>query len=70
MTTKDLLEAVVDENNRRNEIAASYALALAQADPVEWAVVNRAIMERWSKAGLIYIKERAWKLYEKAKQSS
>lgn len=67
MTTKDLLWAVVDENNKRNDIATKYALALAQADPVEWAAVNRAIMERWSKAGLIYIKELAWKLYESAK---
>lgn len=57
----------MDENNKRDDIAAKYALALAQADPVEWAAVNLAIKERWSKSGLIYIKERAWKLYEKAK---
>ncbi len=28
----------------------------------DWAKINRAIIERWSKSGLLYIKGKAWKL--------
>jgi hypothetical protein len=65
--TQDLLFAVVDENNKRDDIAAKYAAALSQSAPVEWAAVNLAIKERWSMSGLKYIKELAWDLYEKEK---
>lgn len=67
MTTKDLLFFVVDEHNDRDDMAIQYAEALAQMDSIEWPHVNLAIKERWSLFGLKYIKNRAWKLYEKAK---
>ena len=50
---------------KRNSIAMTYRLAM-EADrdgreKIDWLKVNTAIINRWSKSGLKYIKERAWK---------
>ena len=45
----------------RNDIALTYRLAMQSRESVDWAKVNAAIIERWSKSGLKYIKELAWK---------
>jgi hypothetical protein len=36
----------------RSEFSAHY----------DWAAINRAIVRRWSRSGLIWIKNRAWKI--------
>jgi hypothetical protein len=48
----------------RNEVAIEYArmLKLRGASWTGWGYVNKAILRRWSPAGLRYIKEKAWKL--------
>jgi hypothetical protein len=57
-----LLEEIADDRLKREDIAASYALAMKTPDKVDWPKVNRAIIDRWSKSGLVFIKERAWKV--------
>ena len=47
-------------------IAQTYAMALISAsrgiDEPDWGTINRAIIARWSMAGLERIKRKAWKL--------
>jgi hypothetical protein len=45
---------------RRKDIAKTYALALRSSYPTDWAKVNSAIIERWSRSGLEWIKKQAW----------
>lgn len=59
--TRDLEAALADPQMKRNDIAILYR-DLLQQPGIDWRAINAAIIERWSKAGLIYIKERAWKL--------
>lgn len=48
----------------RDDVAMTYALAIRSeqhGEVMDWGVVNRAIMARWSRAGLDYIKKAALK---------
>lgn len=58
--TDELLELVRTARGR-NDVAVVYRDHLTDPD-VNWGAVNRAIMLRWSRAALIYIKEQAWRL--------
>lgn len=53
----------------RDDVALTYALAIrtdaANVEKVDWGAVNRAIVERWSAAGLEYIKRRAAQILNK-----
>ena len=49
---------------KRNDIAITYRFAM-EADvqgreKIDWSKVNAAIINRWSRSGLQYIKKRAW----------
>lgn len=57
-----LLREIADKKMKRKDIAQTYALALksSESNSVDWAKVNKAIMDRWSKSALTWIKERAW----------
>jgi len=49
---------------KRNSIAITYRFAM-EADQegrekIDWEKINAAIIERWSKSGLQYIKKKAW----------
>jgi hypothetical protein len=48
----------------RNDLAEEYARILRREGPSwkTWATLNLAIVDRWSVAGLTYIKNRAWKI--------
>lgn len=65
-----LLREIADTRLKRNDVALTYAIALRQTmapdsrEAVDWWKVNHAIMDRWSLAGLKYVKERAWAIYE------
>ncbi len=52
----------------RDEMAVEYADLLRRNGPdwPSWATLNLAIVDRWSEAGLRYIKTRAWKLAEQS----
>ena len=57
-----LLREIADKRMKRRDVAQSYALALrsSERDRMDWGKVNRAILERWSKATLLWIKTQAW----------
>ena len=58
--TLRLLEILNDpEPLTRDEMAEYYREFLEDLD-VDWSAVNTAIMQRWSRTGLSYIKRRAW----------
>ena len=63
-----LLREIADHTLTRDDIAATYALAMisTEGDQVDWRTVNLCIAERWSPLGLTYIKQRAWKILEGA----
>lgn len=59
-----LLREIADKRMKRNDIALTYAFGLRGNEVIDWKLVNAAILDRWSMAGLTYIKQRAWKLHE------
>lgn len=63
-----LLREIAEPAMKRKDIALTYAYGLRNefsgSEVIDWKAVNGAILTRWSMAGLTYIKERAWKLYE------
>lgn len=52
-----------DKKFNRNYTAIMYAQCMMQTtNPIDWPRINRAIMDRWSRSGLKYIKTKAWKI--------
>ncbi len=47
-----LLREIADKRMRRDDVALTYAFALRHPDEVDFGVVNRAIVDRWSMAAL------------------
>lgn len=64
MCEKTLLQEIGNKQFKRNDVALTYAMAMASSerDRIDWAKVNHAIIWRWSLSALTYIKQRAWKL--------
>ena len=59
--TADELDELDDKRCKRKDVANTYALILRDnRDEVDWAKINKAIMERWSVSALTWIKEQAW----------
>jgi hypothetical protein len=60
-----LLEEIANPALHRKDVMMTYALAIRQDlrtdGEVEWPVVNTAIVARWSKGSLNWIKREAWK---------
>ncbi|HWF25213.1 MAG TPA: hypothetical protein VG275_07190 [Solirubrobacteraceae bacterium] len=63
-----LLREVADRRLTRDDVALTYAFALRQASEVDFALVNHAILDRWSMAALRYIKEKAWRYVKEAER--
>ena len=59
-----ILQEIEDKRIYRNSISLTYAFALRADENIDWTKINQAILKRWSMAGLKYIKERAWKIFE------
>lgn len=65
-----ILREIADRRLTRDDVAMTYAFCLRQSGPgwgdgsIDYATINKAIMERWSIAALRYIKEKAWRLVE------
>lgn len=57
-----LLEEIAAPEMKRLDVAKTYCLALrsSERDTIDWAKVNGAIMERWSRNALEWIKKQAW----------
>lgn len=51
----------------RDQMAEAYALVMRTEPPASgvFAVLNLAIIDRWSKSGLEYIKRRAWNIADR-----
>lgn len=57
-----VLSEIADPKTNRRDIAKTYALILrsSECDDVDWAKVHTAIISRWSKSGLKWVKTVAW----------
>lgn len=57
-----LLAEITDKGMKQKDVAQTYGLTLksSECEKVNWPKVNQAIMDRWSKSGLIRIKKMAW----------
>lgn len=59
-----LLDEISHKECKRRDIAQTYRMAiLAEAEngePIDWNKVNAAIIARWSRSGLEWIKNQAW----------
>lgn len=62
MRTYEAVTAIEQHCKVREDAALVYAQALHSRDPIDWPSLNRAILKRWSRSGLAYIKARAWKI--------
>ncbi len=65
--TNTLLREIADKAMKRKDVASTYGLAILSeryGEKVDWRAVNTAIIGRWSRATLDWIKKRAWKLVE------
>lgn len=60
-TTNTLLREIADPAMKRKDVALTYALAIRSSVATDWEMVNRAIMARWSRYALEWIKSRAWR---------
>lgn len=60
MAVEMVIENEIKRKCTQRQIAMTYALALRSSYPTDWKKVNDMIIERWSVAGLIRIKELAW----------
>ncbi len=64
--TQTLLD-VIDVAKGRIDVVPAYRRAIGiigytpETRAEDWGVINRAIIDKWSKSGLLWIKERAWK---------
>lgn len=56
---RTLLTEIADAAMKRRDVAQTYHLAMQSREKVDWSAVNRAIMARWSAAGLTWIKGQA-----------
>jgi hypothetical protein len=57
-----MLREIADKRMTRDDVALTYAFGLRDAiDAVDWAKVNRAIIDRWSLSALKYVKAKAWR---------
>ena len=59
LTTSTIIDEVANRNLKRKDVAMSYRLAMESSHPTDWGKVNRAIIERWSESGLMWIKRQA-----------
>ncbi len=59
-TTEQLLRDINEYKLTQKEVAQNYALSICSIYETDWVEVNAAIVERWSMAGLVRIKNIAW----------
>jgi len=57
-----LLQEIADPQMTRRDVAKTYALTLrsSERNSIDWKKVNQAIIQRWSKSALSWIKKQAW----------
>jgi len=60
-----ILNEIRHKECKRKHIALTYYFCMKSSEDIDWGVINRAIIERWSFSGLEYIKTEAYKWYKK-----
>lgn len=55
-----ILREIDNKRMTRNDVAQTYAILLKFPGDYNWQRINGAIIKRWSKYALEYIKRRAW----------
>jgi len=55
-----IMNEIEGEGFTRKDVARTYAI-LIQKGHKDWGSINEAIMKRWSKSALLWIKAEAWK---------
>jgi len=59
---KVLIAETKNKRFKRDDVAKTYAMALNSSREIDWRAVNSAVIDRWSFAGLEYIKDKAHKI--------
>ena len=59
-----ILEEIANKEITRDNVAVTYAFCRTSSEKVDFAKINRAVVDRWSRSALEYIKKEAWKLME------
>lgn len=59
-----IMNEIEGEGFTRKDVARTYAI-LIQKGHKDWAPINAAIMKRWSKSALLWIKAEAWKILDR-----
>lgn len=54
-----ILHEISMKEIKRRDVAQTYRLAMESGETIDWGIINRAIIERWSRSGLIWIKTQA-----------
>ncbi len=59
---KTILDEIEMKELKKIDVAKTYALILKSSERniVDWPKVNKAIINKWSRSGLEWIKEMAW----------
>jgi len=60
-----ILNEIEHKECKRKDIALTYYFCMKSSENIDWGVINRAIIERWSFSGLEYIKNEAHKYFKK-----
>lgn len=58
-----LLREIADQRMTQASVGLTYAMAICSSEcrTIDWPVVNRAIMDRWPRGGLMRVKKFAQK---------
>ena len=57
-----ILQEIADKNFTRDSVAITYAFCIDSSEKVDFSKINKAIINRWSRSAVEYIKSEAWKL--------
>lgn len=60
-----ILNEISHKECKRNDVALTYYFCMVSSEDIDYAKINKAIIERWSFSGLEYIKKKANKWFEK-----
>ena len=63
-----ILQEITDKNFIRDDIAITYAFCIDSSEKPNFSKINKAIIDRWSRSALKYIKSEAWKLRKGKKE--
>lgn len=56
-----IMDEIANRHIRRRSVAQTYRYLIERNDPAtDWRTINAAIIKRWSKSGLMWIKTQAW----------